>query len=233
MIRQTLILGLTLLVSSSVPTQAGRGKASQVAATFPVASIHFEQNATDGDAEVVFEVDSGDAGLAKLTVVSPDGRTVIDFTASDASTLGIRQFRFESPEPGDVERLKSAYPEGVYNFTGTTAAGDKLHGESTLNYKLPATVSFLQPGAEAENVGTEDLKIIWTPIENVAAYIIEIEQDELDVNISAKLPGSVATFAVPDGFLLPGTEYKISIGTVTDEGNISFAETTLTTAGKE
>jgi len=233
MIRQTLILGLTLLVSSSVPTQAGRGNASQVAATFPVASIHFEQNATDGDAEVVFEVDSGDAGLAKLTVVSPDGRTVIDFTAPDASTLGIRQLRFESPDPGNVESLKSAYPEGVYNFTGTTAAGDKLHGESTLNYKLPATVSFLQPGAEAENVGTEDLKITWTPIENVAAYIIEIEQDELDVNISAKLPGSVTTFAVPEGFLLPGTEYNIGIGTVTDEGNISFVETTLTTAGKE
>lgn len=233
MIRQVVNLGLILIVSSSVPTQAGTGKAPQVDETFPVASVHFEQNATDGDAEVVFVVNGGDEALAKLTVVSPDGRTVIDFTAPDASTLGIRQFRFESPEPGDVASLKSAYPEGVYNFAGTTAAGDKLHGASTLNHKLPATVSFLQPGADAEDVGTEDLKITWTPVENVAAYIIEIEQDELDVNISAKLPGSVTTFAVPDGFLLPGTEYKIGIGTVTDEGNLSFVETTLTTAGKK
>ena len=229
MIKQVLIFGLTLLVNSSVPTQAGTGKTSQVYETFEVANVHFEQNATDGDVEVVFEVD-GDEGLAKLTMVSPDGRTVIDFTAPDASTLGIRQFRFESPEPGDIESLKAAYPEGVYTFTGVTVAGDKLHGESTLTHMLPATVSFLQPEADAEDdLGIEDLKITWTPVENVAAYIIEIEQDELNVNITAKLPASVTRFAMPDGFLLPGTEYKLSIGTVTDEGNTSFVETSFTT----
>jgi hypothetical protein len=201
---------------------------------FAAASVHFEQNATDGDVEVVFEVKGGDEGLAKLVVVSPDGRTVIDFTAPDASTLGIRQFRFESPEPGDVESVKSAYPEGVYTFAGATAAGVRLHGRSTLNYKLPATASFLRPGAGARGVGAKDVEITWTPVKNLAAYIIEIEQEALDVRIRAKLPGSGATsFAVPNGFLLPGTEYHLGIGTVTDEGNISFVESTFTTARRE
>ena len=43
---------------------------------FAIASVHFEQNATDADVEVVFEVRGGDEGLTQLTVVSPDGRMV-------------------------------------------------------------------------------------------------------------------------------------------------------------
>lgn len=227
-----IIAGITLLLGFYA-LALGVGKESGPSVPFAVARVHFEQNATDGDVEVVFEVKGGDAGLAKLTVISPDGRTIIDFSAPDASTLGIRQFRFESPEPGDVAGLKSAYPEGMYTFAGVNAAGDKYYGESTLNHKLPATAAFLRPAAGARGVVVKDLEINWTPVKNLAAHIIEIEQDELDINLSAKLPGSVVTFAVPDGFLLPGTEYKLSIGTVTDAGNISVVETTFTTADKK
>jgi hypothetical protein len=205
-------------------------KKSGSSAPFAVAKVRFEQNATDGDAEVVFEVKGGDTGLARLTVVSPDGRTVIDFTAPDASTLGIRQFNFESPEPRSVERLRSAYPKGVYTFTGTTATGDKLRGSAGLSHRLPSTTSFLKPRSGARDVSIRNLVITWTPVKNVAAYIVSIEQDELDVNITARLPASVTIFAVPDGFLLPGTKYQLGIGTVTDDGNISFIETTFTTA---
>jgi hypothetical protein len=213
-------------------TESGPSELSTSVA-FTVARVQFEQNATDGDVEVVFEAKGGQEGLAKLIVVSPDGRTVVDFTAPDASTLGMRQFRFESPEPKDVQSLKSAYPEGVYTFDGSTASGAKLHGKSTLNHKLPVTTSFVEPKAGAEGVDIKNLKITWTPVKNVAAYIIYIEQDELDVNVTAKLPGSMATFDVPDGFLAPGTEYQLGIGTVTEEGNVSYIETTFTTAGKE
>ena len=170
---QRVMAALTLLLGCILVAQAGR-KASSASVPFAVANVHFEQNATDGDVEVVFEVKGGDEGLAKLAVVSPDGRTVIDFTAPDASTLGIRQFQFESPEPGDVESLKSAYPEGVYTFAGVTTAGEELHGKSTLYHKLPATASFVRPAADAHGVGAKDLVITWTPVRDVDAYIIEI-----------------------------------------------------------
>ena len=202
-------------------------------APFAVASVRFEQNATDGDVEVVFEVKGGKDGLAKLAVVSPDGRTVIDFTAPDASTLGMRQFRFESPEPPDVAKLRAAYPEGVYTFTGTTAAGQKLQGASTLHHKLPATASFLRPAVGARGVSVRNLEITWTPVTNLATYILYIEQPELGLELTARLPGSAATFAVPNGFLVPGKEYQLGIGTVTPNGNISFVETTFTTAPTE
>jgi hypothetical protein len=155
---------------------------------------------------------------------------VAEFSAPDASTLGIRQFAFESPEPSDVASLKAAYPEGVYRFSGATHAGGELRGASTLSHDLPATARLLRPAAGARNVPVTGLEIAWEPAGNLAGYIIEIEQDELEVNLTAELPGGAAAFAVPDGFLARGTEYQLGIGTVTREGNVSFMETTFTTA---
>ncbi|MGH7494257.1 MAG: hypothetical protein ACREOO_17945 [bacterium] len=228
---QTLFLAGTVLVAGSYGLAlAGGGKEAKPSTSFAVARVHFEQNATDGDVEVVFEAKGGHEGLSKLTVVSPDGRTVVDFAAPDASTLGMRQFRFESPEPKDVQGLKSAYPEGVYTFTGATAAGEKLHGTSTLHHKLPSTVSLIQPKAKANGVSVKNLEITWTPVKNLAAYIIYIEQDELEVELTARLPGSEAKFLVPEGFLLPDTQYTLGIGTVTQDGNASYVETWFITA---
>jgi hypothetical protein len=197
---------------------------------FPVARVRFEQNATDADVEVVFEVTALGDGLARLTVVSPDGRTTVDFHAPDASTLGIRQFVFESPEPSDVAGLKAAYPEGVYEFTGKSASGASLRGKATLSHELPATTSLVSPQPGAGDVALNNLKIEWKPVPGIAGYIVEIEQDELQVNITAKLPGSAESFAVPGGFLRPGTDYQLGIGTVSDDGNISYIETSFTTA---
>jgi hypothetical protein len=211
----------------------GADKGSGAPAAFAVAAVHMEQNATDGDFEVVFEVKGGKEGLARLTVVAPGGRTVIDFTAPEASaSLGMRQFRFETPEPRDAKALASAYPEGVYTFTGTTATGGKLRGKATLSHRLPAATSFLQPKGNARGVDATK-KISWTPVESAAAYIVKIEQRKLGVSLTSTLPGSVAALGVPEGFLRPGTEYQLAIGTVSDRGNISFVETTFTTGGRE
>lgn len=224
------LAGATLLLGA--PGPAAGGDRSGPPVPFAVASVFFEQNATDQDVEVVFDAKGGDEGLARLTVVAPDGRTVVDITSPDASTLGLRQFRFESPERGDVASIKAAYPEGVYTFDGATAAGVKFHGTSTLRHALPATARGVRPGAGAEGVPAQGLVIAWTPVTKVTAYIVSIEQEELDVSLTARLPGSATSFAVPDGFLRPGTEYVLAIGTVTSEGNTSFVETTFTTAGQ-
>ena len=227
------IFGVLILLLSSQYLLTGYAQESSLSQLFAVANVRFEKNATDGDVEVVFEVKGGDEGLAMLTVVSPDGRTVIHFTAPDSSTLGIRRFQFESPEPKDVDGLKAAYPEGVYKFSGFSINGKEFYSQSALNHNLPATVSFLQPHVDEEDVIKEGLKIKWTPVENLAAYIIEIDQEKLDVNLLVKLSGSVTEFSVPDGFLHSGLEYALSIGTVAKDGNSSFVETSFTIAEEE
>lgn len=220
------LAALTWLLGASGVAMATGGELGK----FSYARVHFEQNATDGDVEVVFKAKSRKGGLAKLTVVSPDGRTVIDFTAPDPSTLGMRQFALESPEPTDVAKLKAAYPEGVYHFTGETVSGKKLAGESSLSHALPATTGFVHPKEQAEGVSTAGLEIRWTQVAGVSAYLIEIENDDLDVGFEATLPGSASAFRVPEGFLAPGTEYDLSLGTVSAKGNISFVETSFSTA---
>jgi hypothetical protein len=226
-----MLAGAAVVLAAHALTPATVGGATRPPKPFAIASVHFEQNVTDGDVEVVFQVKGGADGLSGLTVVGPDGRTVISFEAPDATTLGVRQFRLESPEPKDVASLKAAYPEGAYTFAGWTAAGDTLGGESTLTHRLPAAAAFVQPRAEAKGVATKGLEITWTPVKDVAAYIVKIEQDERGERIEARIPASTPRFAAPDGFLRPGTEYQLGIGTVSDKGNISFVETTFTTAG--
>src|SRR5262245_47312560 len=212
-----LLAGLALLLTP--PGLAGAAGAASGPAKLPVASVHFEQNATDGDVEVVFKAKGRAEGLAKLTVVGPDGRTVIDFAAPDAATLGIREFEFESPEPPDAARVKAAYPEGVYRFSAKTASGKELQGESRLSHTLPATTSFVHPAAKAAGVPTQGLEIAWKAVSGVSGYILELEQDDIDFTLQLNLPESATRFRVPDGILHPGLEYDLGIGTVAADGN--------------
>jgi hypothetical protein len=164
---------------------------------FENAEIYFEQNATDGDAEVVFKAKAGDEGMTRLMIVAPDGRTVIDFEAPDVSTMGIRQFQLESPEPEDIDAVKKAYPEGVYRFSGTTTDGKEYMSEAVLDHTLPATVKILYPEHEAEDVPASELEIRWTPVEGVEKYLVEIELEKLEIKIEAVVLASETSFIVP------------------------------------
>ncbi|MGH9147801.1 MAG: hypothetical protein ACRD1Q_13905, partial [Vicinamibacterales bacterium] len=184
------------------------------------------------DYEVVLEVNSGGEGLEKLTVVSPDGLKVVDYAATGKPTLGMRHFHLETPEPNDIKIMRSGYPEGAYALAGVTPSGLKLTGKVTLSHKLPPAVTLLTPKPDAENVAVKNLRISWAPVKNVAAYLLYIEQPDVNFEITARLPGSSTSFAVPDGLLSPGTAYSLGIGTVSKEGNTSFIETTFATATK-
>ena len=198
-------------------------------ASFAVASVHFEQNATDGDMEVVFQVKGTKDGLAELNVVSPDRRTVVAFKSPDASTLGIRQFRFESPEPTDIKSLRAAYPEGVYRFYGKTVSGTLLAGKSKLSHRLPAATKVVKPAPKATHVPVKGLEVSWSAVTGVAWYVVAIERSDSNANFTATVPASATSLAVPDGLLSSGQEYSVSIGTVARDGNISFVEATFTT----
>jgi len=201
---------------------------------FERVAVRIEQNATDEDVEVVFEATSGDIGLATLRVTAPDGRTVIDFKAPD-SKLGIRHLVLESPEPTNDGRLQKDFPAGEYTFTGSTVKGEKLSSKATLSHKLPGPASIVQPRPPKEkNVPVKGLQLRWTAPKNLASCVVVVEHEETGVKLlQATLSGAATTLAVPDGLLVPGTEYKLEIGTVSREGNRSFVETSFTTAGKK
>ena len=226
-----LLLGAAALAAGACRAGGSAPPSGGPAVPFAVASVHFEQNATDGDVEVVFEVKGGDDGLASLTVTAPDGRTVVSVSSPDSSTMGVRQYRFESPEPTDAARLKAAYPEGAYRFAAATATGHRYASDAALSHRLPPAPAVLSPVDEAEDVAVHGLRVTWTPVPDAAAYVVTIEQADLDLSIT--LPGAATAFAVPDGVLQPGREYTLAVGAVLPGGNASFVETSFATAGQE
>jgi hypothetical protein len=229
------IVGAAAIIACCNLTSANAEETDAV--PFDTAEVRFEQNATDGDVEAIFEVIGRKDGLTKLKIVAPNGHTIVDFNApagtnagKKAATLGIRQFTFESPEPADVEGLKAAYPAGEYTFTAETAKGAKLESKAKLNHTLPATTSIMFPKRRAKDVATKNVLIKWSAVKDVEGYMLELEGGES--NIKVKLPASATSFAVPDGFMVSGEDYQLGIGTISAAGNISYVEMEFTTADR-
>lgn len=198
---------------------------------FERVKVFLERNVMDKDAEVKIEATGGTGGLASLKVVAPDGRTVIDFKAPD-SKLGMRTFAFESPEPTNDGRVQADFPAGAYTFTGSSASGARLEGKATLSHVFPDAATLVRPRPDANNVPLKALQVSWKPLKGMDAHIVVIEQESSGRSIKVNLPGNATLFTVPDGFLLPDTEYKLAIGTVAKDGNSSFIESAFTTAKK-
>ena len=196
---------------------------------FETVKVYFEQNLRDKDAEVKFEATGGEIGLATLTVTAPDGRVVIDFKAGN-SKLGMRHLTLESPEPKNDGRVQKDFPAGVYKFAGTNVAGAKLQGQATLSHTFPAAASLVRPKPDEKDIPPQGLKLSWGAVKNTTATVVLIEHEKSGRTMRVNLPGDATTFAVPDGFLLPNTEYKLAIGTVAKDGNASYIETGFTTA---
>ncbi len=221
--RLCFFLGLAFLSATGAAQTQGVEKFEQV-------RVYLEQNLRDKDAEVKFDAVGTEVGLATLTVTAPDGRVVLDFKATNTK-LGMRHFTLESPEPKNDGRLQKDFPEGVYKFVGNTVSGVKLEGQATLSHKFPAPASFVRPREDERNVPLRGLKINWGAVKATSATVVVIEHEKSGRSMRVNLPGDATTFSVPDGFLLPGTEYKLGIGTVAADGNASFIETGFTTTG--
>ena len=199
---------------------------------FDNVAVYLEQTVEDEDCEISFEAMSATAGLTALKVVSPDGRTVIDFKAPD-SKLGMQHIILESPEPKNDGTLQADFPTGVYKFTGTSVAGAALGGEATLSHRLPPVTRIVRPRPDERNVPAVGLQVRWNPVKDATAFILVIEHEKTHREIRANLLASATTFTVPEGFLAPGLEYKVAIATVAKDGNRSFTETAFTTAERK
>jgi hypothetical protein len=223
-LRSGIAPGALLLVVVDGTARAGEN--------FEKVAVYLEQNLKDKDAEVKIEAIAGNTGLATLTVTAPDGRTVIDFKTPD-SKLGIRHLILESPEPKNLAALKADFPTGVYKFMGLTGSGNKFEGETLLSHSLPDGTSVVYPRSDQKYVPVVALNVKWHPVKNSAGYIIILEQEQTGRDIRANLSSIATEFAVPSGFLQPGTGYTLAIGTVSKEGNKSFNEITFATEKKK
>jgi hypothetical protein len=122
---------------------------------FENAEIRVEQNATDGDTEVVIFAKGGDDGFKHFRVGSPDRRIVVATFSLDRTVRGQRELLFESPEPPG-EAILAAYPEGSYRFDGVTHKGERFAGTARLSHELPPATVILSP-ADGASIGSGPL----------------------------------------------------------------------------
>ena len=217
--------GFAIFAGSAV---AGAALAAADHLPFEEASMFVEQNATDGDTEVVITGVAGDDGLSLLRIRSADGRVVARLVSPDPTTLGMREFHFESPEPPG-EAILAAYPEGRYVLYGESTAGETFRSVLRLSHQLPPAVTILHPADEAV-VPDEALTVRWSPATGIQGYVIEVENEsgEIERALTMDLAPHATSFRVPNAFIVPGGEYQIGVHSVHENGNIVVVETTFT-----
>lgn len=189
-------------------------------------ALILEVNETDVDAEIVLEIDSIE-GIRQLSVWDPHFRRVLNLNSRDRGRIGLSKVIVETAEP-DIEQVLKAYPEGEYVVMAKTVYGDRLLGTAELWHDLLPAPRFSPSEGELVDPDT-DLTVTWDSVPGAQSYTIEIEQDDLEVNITTKLDGDANSFVVPAGFLVPGTEYEIGIAIEAPNGNLSVAEGTFQT----
>jgi hypothetical protein len=215
----TLTLALSALLACTGLSRAGE---------FEIASIHLERNIVDEDAEAVINLKTEESGLANLLIIAPDGRRIARFESRNRRNLGAREMLLETPEPDPTAVFRS-YPPGTYRFLGKTLDGEELSGEAELSHAFPAPANITSPAEEA-TVQAAGLVIQWEPVAGASGYLLELEQEDQGLELTVNLPASATSFSPPAGWLLAGAEYSLGVGSVGENGNRTFVETTFTTA---
>jgi hypothetical protein len=203
------------------------GGAAMADAQFERAVIYLERNVADGDTEVRIVATADDGGFATLRVIAPDRRTVIDFK-SPASKLGIRHIDLESPEPREIEEIKADFPEGTYLFEATLVDGATLRAEAMLRHVLPDAPSLSVPREGQTELPVKGAKVRWEPVTDAAAVQVVLKERKGQRELRATLPANSTVFAIPDGFLVPGSKYEVAVGSIHQSGNRSYQEIEFT-----
>jgi hypothetical protein len=230
-----LLLGPALLLTAEAASFGGEEVQLEEARVF------IEFNSTDNDIGIQFFWD-GDA-WAKMRVEDPDGKAILRVKASNSlGDQGLTEGFFESDEPTadelSMEEFFERFPEGEYEFEGTTLEGDELEGEAEFSHTLPAAPANLYPAQgtliDAREPLVASFDAVTTDLEGQPLtpdlYHVVIEEDD-DHFFEVVLPGGAAQPAVtvPAEFLTAGTEYKLEVIAQEEGGNRTISETSFAT----
>jgi hypothetical protein len=196
-------------------------------ASFSTLSLRLDQNATDGDTELVLIAKGQDIGLKSLVIFAPNRRLVGAFNG-DRRGVGIREFQLESAEATDLPRLLAAFPQGSYSFLAKNVNGQCLRGTAELSHAIAPATALLTP-AEQQVVPVSQLLLSWAGVSDAERYIVQLNNKSAGTALTLEAPPSTTSLAVPAQFLQPDAEYQFLVGVRTATGNITFVERTFFT----
>jgi len=234
MMRYIRMLPVFLLAVASLAL----GAASQGAwaAPFSAAKIIFEVNATDGDAGIQVFLDG--EPWKNVKIFNPDKVQIAEFQAQggpmNLEGFGLTELFSESNEPPfedfPLQDVLDLFPEGKYEFKGTTVGGASLKSIATLSHVIPCG-----PEIVSEDTLPFDEAIIeWTPVTNELDPATEECGESTDVDIvgyqvivgtfQVTLPASATQVTVPPEFLEPNTVYLFEVLAIEASGNQTITE---------
>jgi len=231
-----LLFGVAAIVDKSAVARNGRRDRDrdqhrcnrEPCQSFEEIWMTLEQNATDGDTEVVLFAKTETDGLQRLTITAPDGRRVAQFKG-DEDGVGLREFHLESAEPPDLDAVLGSFPEGTYTMEGRTVNGDCVVGTAVLSHDIAPATELLTP-EEEQVVPVDQLVLSWAAVASAERYVIELNNEDNGSEFTFQVFPPTTSLAIPAALLQAGSEYQFGVGVKTDTGNITFVETTFFTA---
>jgi hypothetical protein len=241
-------LSLAALFSSAVGyaglSGAGDGRVlaregSAAAVRLKDAKLNIEHNATDKDTGFQGFIDS--EGWRRLDVSGPEGRVLTLEGRGALARLGLTELFFETVEPENadvpIEQMLAKLPEGNYTIAGRAQENGRRAGRTSgkawLTHAIPEGPRLVSP-AEGATVPVRGVVARWRPVSKtitgdpvrIIAYQLIVEKDVKPhrhmigkLGLSMYLPRSVASIAIPDGFLQPRTAYKWEVLAIERSGN--------------
>jgi hypothetical protein len=189
-----------------------------------------EQNATDGDTEVVLFAKGQDEGLRRLKITAPNGRVITTLRgAGKRRSIGLREFNLESAEPPDLAAVLRSFPEGLYGFSGRTVSGGCLQGQAALSHQIaPATILLIP--AENQVVALGQLVLSWAAVAGAERYVVELNNESNGAEMKLDVFPPTTSLAIGPPLLQAGSEYQFAVGVRMPNGNITFVERVFFTA---
>jgi hypothetical protein len=203
--------------------------ADERCANFTVLSLRLDQNATDGDTELVVLAKGQNNGLKRLAIFAPNGRRIASF-AGDRRGIGMREFQLESAEATDLPQLLTSFPKGKYTFFAESVKEDEcLRGTATLSHAIAPATALLTP-LDQQVVPIGQVLLSWTSVSGAARYVVQLNNVSAATAMSFEVSPSTTSLAVPAQFLQPDAEYLFLVGVKTSTGNTTYVERTFFTA---
>jgi hypothetical protein len=131
----------------------------------------------------------------------------------------------------DSSAILAHYPEGNYLYFGTATNGQRFVGSASLSHELPGATTIVSPIHDAV-IAPGALTIVWSAVPDAAQYIVELENEsaEPEQSLSFVVGPETTSFAVPAALIVASSDYQVGIGTLHENGNVVFVETTFSTA---
>jgi len=208
------------------------------AAPFADARIIFEVNSTDGDAGIQIFLDGEPWKTVKI--FRSTGQQIFEVQGKGVlQGFGLSELFAESNEPPfedfPLQAVLDLFPEGRYEFRGTTVDGRNLKSMATVSHVLPCGPEIVSPPILPATLAI----IEWTTVTNALDHAtgecgvstdLEIVGYQVIVDaFQITLPASATSVTVPPEFLEPNTVYDFEVLAIEVSGNQTITAGSFTT----